>query len=293
MDKGSEPTNAKAPGRTTGTRRRTMAKPQTPASASTSAPAQNATSNPTTPSGEVGLNISQRSFLTSILVIFALMVITYLLTLVIPAGQYARTIDEAGNTIIDTAGGFSYTDGGIPFWKWLLSPILVLGASGSGTLIAVIAFLLVIGGIFNSLDKCGVMKYMLDKITNRFGRSRYKLMAVIILFFMAMGAMIGSFEECVPLVPIVVALALALGWDELTGLGMSLLAVGCGFASGVSNPFTIGVAQTLAGVPMFSGMWLRALAFVLIYGLVLGFVYLHAKRVERPPARVGGGVLCP
>ena len=228
--------------------------------------------------GEVGLNISKRAFITSLTVIFALMVITYILTLVIPAGQYARTVDDAGNTIIDTAGGFVFTEGGIPFWKWLLSPVLVLGATGSGTLIAVIVFLLVIGGVFNSLDKCGVMRYMLDKITNRFGKSRYKLMAVIILFFMAMGAMIGSFEECVPLVPIVVALALALGWDELTGLGMSLLAVGCGFASGVMNPFTVGVAQTLAVVPMFSGIWLRAVAFVLIYGLVLAFVYTHARR---------------
>ena len=90
---------------------------------------------------------------------------------------------------------------------------------------------------------------MLNKIANRFSAVRYHLLAVIILFFMAMGAMIGSFEECVPLVPIVVALAINLGWDALTGMGMSLLAVGCGFASGVCNPFTIGVAQQLAGLP--------------------------------------------
>ena len=131
---------------------------------------------------------------------------------------------------------------------------------------------------------------MLDKITHRFGRQRYKLMAIIILFFMGMGAMIGSFEECVPLVPIVVALAISLGWDNITGMGMSLLAVGCGFAAGVCNPFTIGVAQEIAGLPMFSGIWLRVLAFVLIYGLVLFFVWRHAKRVERPiEQRVGQG----
>ena len=263
---------AKTP-ETAGQSRKTSVQRDAAAPAAPAAPATSA---------ELGINISQRSYIASLAVIFALMVVTYVLTFIIPAGEYARTIDEAGNTIIDTAAGFSYTDGGIPFWKWLLSPFLVLGTSGGSTLIAVIVFLLVIGGIFNSLDKCGVMKYMLDKITYRFGRQRYKLMAVIILFFMAMGAMIGSFEECVPLVPIVVALAMALGWDVLTGLGMSLLAVGCGFASGVCNPFTVGVAQTIANVPMFSGIWLRALAFVLIYGLVLGFVYLHAKRVERP-----------
>ena len=62
---------------------------------------------------------------------------------------------------------------------------------------------------------------------------------------MALGSFIGSFEECVPLVPMVVALAVRLGWDSLTGLGMSLLAIGCGFAAGVCNPFTVGVAQEL------------------------------------------------
>lgn len=229
-----------------------------------------------------GLNISARCFITAIAVIFALMVVTYILTFVIPGGEYARTTDANGSIIIDTEAGFKYVDGGIALWKWILSPFIVLGADGSTTLIAVIIFLLVIGGVFNSLEKCGLMKYMLDKIAAKYGSARYKLMAVVIFFFMAMGAFIGSFEECVPLVPIVVALAVSLGWDLLTGVGMSLLAVGCGFASGVCNPFTVGVAQGLAGLPMFSGIWLRAVSFVFIYFLLLWFVRRHAKKIEKP-----------
>ena len=69
---------------------------------------------------EKGLNISVRSFLTAIAVIFALMVGAYLLTFLIPGGTYSRIPDANGNLVIDTAAGFSYTDGGIPFWKWLL-----------------------------------------------------------------------------------------------------------------------------------------------------------------------------
>lgn len=229
-----------------------------------------------------GLNIGVRSFITAIIVIFVLMIAAYILTLVIPGGSYERIEDASGNIVINTDGGFSYREGGLPFWKWILSPILVLGASGSGALIAVIAFLLVIGGVFNSLDRCGLIKYMLDRIAHRFGGVRYRLMAFTVLFFMALGTMVGSFEECVPLVPIVVALAINLGWDALTGIGMSLLAVGCGFAAGVCNPFTVGVAQQLAGLPMFSGAWMRALSFVLIYFLLLGFLYFYAKRIERP-----------
>ena len=228
------------------------------------------------------LNIGASSFLTAIIVIFILMVVSYVLTLVIPSGSYARLETADGNVVLDTVSGFFYTDGGIPFWKWLLSPILVLGASGGGALIAVIAFLVVIGGIFNSLDACGMIRYMLERLSHRFGGVRYRLMAVISLFFMSLGSMIGSFEECVPLVPIVVALAIRLGWDALTGVGMSLLATGCGFAAGVCNPFTVGVAQQLAGLPMFSGIWLRAVSFVLIYGLLLSFLVFHAKRIEKP-----------
>ena len=234
-----------------------------------------------------GINISVKSFITAIVVIFILMVASYLLTIFIPAGEYARVPDADGNMIIDINQGFSFTTGGIPFRKWLLSPILVLSSSGNVTLIAVIAFLIVIGGIFTSLDRCGLMKYMLEKTVKRFGAVRYRLMAIVMLFFMALGAMIGSFEECVPLVPIVVALSINLGWDALTGISMSLLAVGCGFASGVCNPFTVGVAQQLAGLPMFSGAWMRMLSFVLIYALLFAFTFIYAKKKEKPISDVG------
>lgn len=227
-----------------------------------------------------GINISAKSFVTAILTILVLMILTYVLTLVLPGGEYVRVPDANGNMIVAPDSEFRSVESGLPVWKWLLSPFLVLGADGSAALIAVIFFLLVLGGAFNALTEYGLMNYMLKKIVSRFGAVRYRLMMILIFFFMAIGALVGSFEEVVPLVPIVVSLAIALGWDALTGIAMSLLAVGCGFAAGVANPFTIGVAQTLAGLPMFSGIWLRLLAFVLIYGLLLGFIILHAKRVE-------------
>jgi len=229
-----------------------------------------------------GLSVSVKSFITAIIVIFALMVVTYVLTFIIPGGRYERITDENGNQLINTAGGFTTVEGGLPFWKWILSPFLVLGAEGSFTIIAIIIFLIVIGGIFTCLDHSGLMKYMLDKIVSKFGKSRYKLMAIIILFFMLMGSMVGSFEECVPLVPIVVALAVKLGWNKITGVIMSVLAAGCGFASGVCNPFTVGVAQELASLPMFSGVWLRLVSFALIYGLLILFAMLYAKKIEKP-----------
>ena len=203
------------------------------------------------------LEASEKSFVTAMAVIFLMMVLTYGLTFIIPGGY-------------------------IPFWKWLSSPVLVLFGEDNTSLIAIIALLVVLGGGFNSLDKFGILRWLLDKITARFGKNRKLLLAVIPLFFMMLGSAAGSFEECVPLVPVVVALAIRLGWDAMTGLGMSVLAIGCGFAAGVCNPFTIGVAQELAGLPMFSGMWLRGIAFVCIYAVLLGFLFLYVRKIEKP-----------
>ena len=198
----------------------------------------------------------KKSFLVSIITILGLMVLTYVLTLFLKCE-------------------------GISFVRWILSPILVLGSEGSSTTIAVLIFLLIIGGITNALNKCGFMEYMLNKIVNKYGKHRYTLMFVMVLFFMAMGSIVGTFEEVVPITPIIVSLAIELGFDALTGISMSLLAAGCGFAAGVFNPFTIGVAQQLAGLPMFSGVSLRLLSFVLIYIVLIIFLYIHAKKVEK------------
>ncbi|MDO4501507.1 MAG: AbgT family transporter [Erysipelotrichaceae bacterium] len=165
--------------------------------------------------------------------------------------------------------------------KFLLSPLLVLGANGSATIIAVIIFLLIIGGVTNTLNECGFIEYLLNKLVGIYGDQKYKLMYVLVFFFMALGSLIGSFEEVVPLVPLVVALSMKLGFDECLGVGMSLLAVGCGFAAGVFNPFTIGVAQSLANLPMFSGVSLRLLSFILIYLLLTAFLRYKAKGCEK------------
>lgn len=206
-----------------------------------------------------GLKISAASFVVAIGILIALMILTYVLTLIIPSE-------------------------GIPFWKWILSPVLVLGSPQGGTLIAVMVFLLVIGGTFNALDRSGTMDYMLRKIVHAAGDKKYLLLAFVTLFFLSMGAFIGSFEECIPLVPLAVMLAVTMGWDELVGLGMSLGAVACGFATGVLNPFTTGVAQALMGLPTFSGISLRLLTFVVIYGCLMVFLIPYALKIEKKNA---------
>lgn len=224
-------------------------------------------------------NVQIRSFVTAFVILAVFMVAAYVLCAVLPGGLYAREIVEGKEYII--ADSYSQVQGGIPLWKFLLSPFLVLGDAGGSILLLIVIFLLVVAGSFVNLENAGVLNHMLVWVAAKFRHNRWLLMALVTLLMMSMGAFIGSFEECIPMIPIAISLSLAMGWDVMVGLGMSLLAVGFGFSSGVMNPFTVGVAQNLAGLPMFSGLWLRGVSFVIIYGMVFGFLVLYAKRLER------------
>lgn len=227
------------------------------------------------------ISISKKSFITAVLILFVLMVIAYVMTFVVDGMTYEIN-EETGEYVFTNHG-----KNGLPWWKFLASPVLVLFPSSDGymTIILIIALLLFIGGVFNALDKTGLMTYMLQKAVNRFRSKRFILIAVISFLFMALGSCVGMFEEAVPLVPIVVMLCYSMGWDSLTGLGVSLLAVCCGFAAGVINPFTVGVAHELGGLPMFSGIGMRLISFAVIYALLLTFLILHVKKIEKNPKK--------
>jgi uncharacterized ion transporter superfamily protein YfcC len=87
----------------------------------------------------------------------------------------------------------------------------------------------------------------------------------------------------VPMIIFIIPIAISLGFDTMTGLGMSLLPLAFGFASSVTNPFTIAVAQRIADLPLFSGAWLRIIFFAVVYVMVTVFVIRHARKVAANP----------
>ena len=230
------------------------------------------------------IRISTKAFISSVIILLVLMIAAGALTYLIPSGSYDR-IEVDGNTVIapDT---FSFTgEGGYPIWRWFIAPFEVLVSSDAVTVIFIIVFIFIIGGVFTVLDKCGMLRYIMTVLVRRFSNSKYKLMAFLVLFFMLFGSVFGIFEELVALVPIVIVLSYALGWDSLTGLGMSALAAGFGFSAATMNPFTLGVAQSLVELPAFSGILFRIVFFAICYLCLYLFLYRYAKKIEKDPTR--------
>jgi uncharacterized ion transporter superfamily protein YfcC len=232
---------------------------------------------------ETTSNIQKKAFFSAIIILFLLLVLTGILTYFIPSGSYDYEIIDGIETVIPDS--FEYTtQDNIRFYRILTAPFEVLVSDGNTIVIAIILFLLIIGGSIKILNKIGVIEHIIYKIIQRFKNNKYLLLSMITLIFMSVGALVGVFEEVVPLVPIMIVLSKKLGWDTKIGLGMSILAAGFGFSAAITNPFTIGVAQELAGLPIFSGFLYRLLIFFVVYIILDSFLIYNAKKIDSNPS---------
>lgn len=200
-----------------------------------------------------------------------------------PEGIEKQISDDLSGKVID--GTYHKVDYKMPVWKIIASPVLMFASDNITTGIAIILFIVLIGGTFFILDDRGVLRYIMAVIIKKFEKKKYLLLCAVIFVCMLLSSTAGILEESVTLVPIAVAVALALGWDSLVGISISLVAVAFGFTAATFNPFNVVTVQKLADIPIFSGLWLRLLVFLLVYLTLTAFVVIYAKKIEKNPQK--------
>ena len=156
----------------------------------------------------------------------------------------------------------------------------------------IIAFVLIIGGAFwvvNSTKAvdAGIMKF----IASTSALEKYSLIrklgvgnivtVLIMLLFGLFGAVFGMSEETIAFVAVVIPLAKSLGYDEIVGVCMVYVAAHVGFAGAMLNPFTIGIAQDMAQLPLFSGIEYRTFCWIVLMLITIVFVLWYANKVKR------------
>ena len=123
----------------------------------------------------------------------------------------------------------------------------------------IIAFLFIVGGAFNLISKTKAIDFGIVNIVNVFKGKEILIIPIITFIFSLGGAVFGMSEESVPFVAILVPLMLVLGYDSIMAVGVTYLACNLGFSSAMLNPFTVGIAQSIAEIPMFSGIEYRTI----------------------------------
>lgn len=216
------------------------------------------------------VNISRNTFISVVVILFILIVMSIGLTYLIPKGVMV----DGTYQVIENAKGIS-------IWKGLLSPFLVLGSSDGLTLIVLCIFLMVVTGIFQVLTDTNGIRMIVNRLISKFENKKKLLIAIIVLVFMCFGSFFGLYEETLALLPLIITITLSLGYDSYTAFLICTIATGFGFSVAMTNPFTIIVACELIGASVIKGMWFRALTLIIVYFLLLGFVFLHIKRIEK------------
>ncbi|WP_374582996.1 YfcC family protein [Pseudoduganella sp.] len=218
---------------------------------------------------------------TFILLLMILALIA-LATWLVPGGKYDTHLVN-GKQLINP-DSFHYIESkpqGLA--AFLMAPVKGFAEAG-----LIIGFVLLTGGAFNVLHKTEAVDAMIKSIARAHSRSRLVRVGVIPLFvtlFSIGGATFGMNEEAIPFILIFVPLALALGYDSIVGVSIPFVGSQVGFAAAFLNPFNVGIAQGIAGVPLFSGMGYRVIVWFIATAATIAFLMWYAARIKRHPEK--------
>ncbi len=214
-------------------------------------------------------------------ILFAVILIMSVLTYIVPAGEYDRMEDPAtGRTVVDPESFHSVDQSPVSFFDLFQSI-----PKGMTNAASIIFFIFIVGGAFQMITATGAIEAGIGKIAKSLQGKEKLMIPIFLVVFSIGGATYGMAEETIVFVPIGIALARALGYDAITGTAMITLGAACGFTAGVMNPFTVGVAQGIAELPLFSGVGVR-IGFLVIF-LIVTCIYLmrYADKVKKDPTK--------
>lgn len=213
-------------------------------------------------------------------IIFMMTILTAILANIIPAGVFDRISDEAGNTIVVPDSYHAVEKVGCSIFDMFKS--IQLGFVQSGQIIFFIIFAYAFVYI---LIKNGTFDAVVGFILRRIGNRIELIIPVCMITFGLLGSTMGLFEETYGLIPVFISIAVVLGYDAIVGGSIIYLGVAIGFASATINPFTVGIAQEVAGVTLFSGLAYRVVCFAVFMGISIWYVWRYAHKVKQDPKK--------
>lgn len=200
-----------------------------------------------------------------------------ILSYIVPAGQYDMiTVDD--REIIDSTS-FRHIE------QTPVSPMNFLTALPRGLIESaqIIFFIFIVGGSFAVLNQTKSIEAAMGKLITAMKEKTILIIPMVMIAFSLLGAVFGMAEETIPFIPIFVSLFIAMGYDSITGAAIVFVGACTGFAAAFINPFTVQVAQGIAGLPILSGMPFRIVMYVVMTGLAIVMVMRYAKKVKQDP----------
>lgn len=214
--------------------------------------------------------MKNRRFPNTYVIIAAVLVLCAVASWFVPGGKYVTAED----------GTLVYTSVEAAPQTWQVFTALYDGFVRQA---GIIIFILIVGGAFWVLNATGAINAGISRFISAVGRRDRLVLACIAVLFSLAGAVFGMSEETIPFVGIVVPLVVSMGYDAFVGMLIVYVASNIGFSAAFLNPFTVGIAQQMSDLPLFSGMLYRLICWGLLTALLVLFTLAYARRVKSAP----------
>jgi uncharacterized ion transporter superfamily protein YfcC len=220
----------------------------------------------------------------TLVLIYLLVILVYLLALVLPSGEFDRTEKtvEGKPRLVIVPGTYHQIDKNWLGPEWLLiAPI-----RGFQDAALIIFLIFIFGGTFGILTRSGAIDAGIQRLAAFFGRKpklRLLVIPVLMIIFSLAGSVYGMAEENIPFVLIFIPFALSMGYDSVVGVAIPFVGSAAGFAAAFFNPFTVGIAQGFADLPLYSGLVYRLLLWIITTVITIAFVMIYAEKVRKNP----------
>ena len=214
-------------------------------------------------------------------ILFTIVIIMTLATYVLPAGIYERVTDpNTGRTVVDPTSYHHVERTPVNLFEMVKAVPDGMKAAAN-----IIFFIFIVGGAFAIIQSTGAIDGGISRTVVSLKGKEALLIPVCMLLFSIGGATYGMAEEVIVFVPIGIALARAMGYDNIVGISMMSTGAAVGFSGGMLNPFTVGVAQGIAELPLFSGLGFRLVGHLVLYIVAVWFVMRYAAKVKKDPTK--------
>ena len=227
-------------------------------------------------------NTKRRFIPNTYVIIFIMIVLSAVLTWIIPSGVFERTVNDAGRTVV-VPGSYHRVDASP------VGPIGVFFAIQQGLLQTadIIFFVVLAYGFIYVLIKNGTFDAMMGAALRKMKNFNVQyFFVVIMLLFGILGSTMGMSEETYGMWAVFMGIGSALGYDPIVGVSLVYIGVSTGFASATLNPFTIGVAQGISEITMSTGMFIfRIIAFLIFEGIAIAYVWRYATKIKNDPTK--------
>ena len=215
-------------------------------------------------------------------ILFLILCIVSLLTYVIPSGAFQRTLVNGRNVVVAGSFAFLAKTPKMTVGVWDLFKAIPTGMIAAAPIMVIV---LLAGGMFKILERTKAVENAIGIIIRKVGvtqQSKQWMLVALSFLFALFGAVVG-YENVIAFVPLGIMVAIGMGYDLMVGAAIVIGGVSVGFGTSPINPYTVGVAHSIAELPIFSGMGPRGLFGIVCTLLLIHHIWLYMKKIEKNP----------